>query len=278
MVWKEEKGIYLPHYKLKYTRRPERYPIPHNYIVQTMYSKKNYTVKCSIEYIDDQPLYSIHFGEYLEQLVESTKSTSHAAELYCKALFEDIKNKNEQLNQTESKSKLSGPLLFGLLCKSIEAVHKTLSSNMIKIKPFNSYSKSTQRLHTLDLGKRLLDVIEGEKEIFFHSNDNIVLKQAKFEINNHTSLTKLDESLIQANAVYEMRQEITHKVNIKIPISLVDVDQPTTFEPITEEADITDPNIVSNILASIGKGRQQRIIDVLNYIIPLYIQKKYLIP
>ncbi|RIB00906.1 hypothetical protein C2G38_2256446 [Gigaspora rosea] len=240
-----EKGIYLPHHKLKYTRRPGRYSIPHNYIVQTTYFKKNYTIKCSIEYIDDQPLYSIHFEEYLEQLVESTKSTSHTAELYCKALFEDIKNKNEQLNQTESKSKLSGPLLFGLLYKSIEAIRKTLSSNMIKIKLFNSYSKSMQRLHTLDLGKPKLEI----------NNHTYIINYEKI---NSQSLTKLDESLIWASAVYEMRQEITHKVNIKIPISLVDVDQPTTFEPITEEADITDPNIVSNILASIEKDKIQK--------------------
>ncbi|CAG8811732.1 24401_t:CDS:2 [Gigaspora margarita] len=120
--------------------------------------------------------------------------------------------------------------------------------------------------------------VEEEKENFFHPNDSIVLKQAKFEINNCTyninyrkidkqlvklqtqaiayrSLVRLDESLIRAGAIYNMRQEITHKVNKKISISLVDIDQPTIFEPITKEADITDPTIVSNIVTSIRKSR-----------------------
>ncbi|CAG8732781.1 22448_t:CDS:2, partial [Dentiscutata erythropus] len=131
-----------------------------------------------------------------------------------------------------------------------------------------------------------------EKENFFHPNDSIVLKQAKFEINNCTyninygkidkqlvelqiqaivksidrgqisqeayrSLARLDESLIRAGAIYNMRQEIIHKVNEKIPISLVDIDQPTIFEPITEEADITNPTIVSIVITSIRKDFSQ---------------------
>ncbi|CAG8669882.1 18556_t:CDS:1, partial [Racocetra persica] len=172
----------------------------------------------------------------------------------------DIKNKNEQLvTQIEFKSKLSRPLLFGLQYKNVEAVRKTLSSNiLIKIKPFNSYSKSIQRSHITGLEKRLLEVVEKEKENFFNLDDNIVFKQTKFEINSYTyninyrkidnqlielqtqaivklidhdrisrdtyrSLSKIDQSLIWANAVYNMRQEIIKQVNMKISISLVDI-------------------------------------------------------
>ncbi|CAG8553262.1 12770_t:CDS:2, partial [Dentiscutata heterogama] len=271
-----KEGVYPPKHKLKYTRHPAKHPIPHNYIVRTMYSKKNYVVECSVYYVDNKPLYQIHFGKYLEKFVESDRSTSHAAHLYCKALSEDIPN----------KSKLSGPLLFGLRCKSVEAVHKTIPSNEF-----------------------LQESIEEEKENFFHPNDNIVLKQVKFEINDcayninygkidkqlvelqtqaivksidrgqisqeaYRSLARIDESLIRAGAVYDMRQEITRRVNEKIPISLVDIDQPTIFEPITEEPDITDPTIVFNVVTTIGKGGHRRITDILNYIIPLYVQKE----
>ncbi|RIB11958.1 hypothetical protein C2G38_2202024 [Gigaspora rosea] len=243
-----KEGVYPPKHKLKYTRRPAKYPISHGYIVQTMYSKKNYIVECSIDYIDDIPLYQIRFGKYFEKLVESEKSTSHAAQLYCEALTKDIKNDE----QAKSTSRLSGPLLFGL-------------------------------------GKRVLEFVEEEKEIFFHLNDNIILKQAKFEVNGCThiinygkidkksielqtqaivksidrgrisqdayrSLARLDESLIRAGAIYDMRQEITNRVNKIIPISLVDIDQPASFEPITEESNITNPITVSNVIASIGKG------------------------
>ncbi|CAG8846657.1 44343_t:CDS:2 [Gigaspora margarita] len=75
-----------------------------------------------------------------------------------------------------------------------------------------------------------------------------------------------------------MRQEITYKVNKKISISLVDIDQLTIFEPINEEADITDPTIVSNIVTSIRKSGHQQITNILNYIIPLYVQKEVLKP
>ncbi|RIB11127.1 hypothetical protein C2G38_2262460 [Gigaspora rosea] len=232
-----KEGVYPPKHKLKYTRRPAKHPIPHNYIVQTMYLKKIMLLSARYVTLD------------LEKSVESDQSPSHAAHLYC------------------------------------------------------------QRKCILGLEEQLREFIEEEKENFFYPNDSIVLKQAKFEINNCTyninyrkidkqlvelqtqaivksidhgqisqeayrSLAKLDESLIRAGAIYDMRQEITHKVNEKIPISLVDINQPTIFEPITEEADITDPTIVSNIVTSIGKRGHRRITDILNYIIPLYVQKE----
>ncbi|CAG8705348.1 241_t:CDS:2, partial [Racocetra fulgida] len=118
------------------------------------------------------------------------------------------------------------------------------------------------------LKEQLQEFIKEEKKNFFHSNDSIVLKQAKFEINNYIyniNYRKIDKQLVKlqtqaivksidrAGAIYVIRQEITHKVNKKIPNSLVDIDQPTIFEPITKEADITDPTIVSNAVTSIRK-------------------------
>ena len=63
----------------------------------------------------------------------------------------------------------------------------------------------------------------------------------------------------------------------KVPMTLVDLLQPTAFEPITGDPDITDNTIIMNMLESIGKGGQRRITDILNYIIPLYIEKGILI-
>ena len=39
-----------------------------------------------------------------------------------------------------------------------------------------------------------------------------------------------------------------------IPLTLVNLSQPTVFDPITEEPDITDDTIITNMLESIGKG------------------------
>ncbi|CAG8450527.1 7439_t:CDS:2, partial [Cetraspora pellucida] len=130
---------------------------------------------------------------------------------------------------------------------NVESVHKILTSNeIVRMKPFNDYSISAQRKHVLGLGKWLLEIAEKEKENFFHLNDNIILKQAKFEINsctyninfgkiNKRKIELQTQAIVKAGAVYDMRQEITNRVNEKIPISLVDIDQLTSFEPITED-------------------------------------------
>src|SRR6185437_14985642 len=64
----------------------------------------------------------------------------------------------------------------------------------------------------------------------------------------------------------------------KILLILVNILQPTTFEPITDTPEITDVNIITNMLESIGIGGQHYITDVLNYIISFYISKGILIP
>ena len=67
-------------------------------------------------------------------------------------------------------------------------------------------------------------------------------------------------------------------MNNQIPLSLVDILQPTIFEPTTDVPDITDVNTIMNVLDSIGKGEQQRITDILNYIILLYIKEGISVP
>ncbi|CAG8607163.1 4814_t:CDS:1, partial [Funneliformis mosseae] len=55
-----EEGFYPPY--LAYTRMPNHYPIPDNYIVETTYGKNMKTVTCSINYYNEKPLYEIKFG------------------------------------------------------------------------------------------------------------------------------------------------------------------------------------------------------------------------
>ncbi|GBB99425.1 hypothetical protein RclHR1_03520005 [Rhizophagus clarus] len=63
-----------------------------------------------------------------------------------------------------------------------------------------------------------------------------------------------------------------------IPLTLVDLLQPTVFKPISEEPDVTDNTIIMNILESVGKDGQQRITNILNYIVLFYIKQNILIP
>ncbi|RIB08908.1 hypothetical protein C2G38_2251704 [Gigaspora rosea] len=129
--------------------------------------------------------------------------------------------------------------------KSIEAVRKTLPSNeLIQIKPFNEYSISIQCKHILDLEKRAKFEVNGCMHIINYrkiDKKSIELQiqaivksinRGRISQDAYRSLARLDESLIKAGAIYDMRQEITNRVNKIIPISLVDIDQLASFEPI----------------------------------------------
>ncbi|CAG8701846.1 7235_t:CDS:1, partial [Cetraspora pellucida] len=66
---------------LAYTFLPNKYKIPDKYIVKTIFGKRSnqQIIKCSINYINNKPLYHIEFED---QIVESKKSASEAANLY----------------------------------------------------------------------------------------------------------------------------------------------------------------------------------------------------
>ena len=218
--------------------------------------------------------------------------------------------KNNQSNK-ENKGKISGPLLFGLKLLSVERVRRTMSLDL-KIRPFNELGNSQKRRKILSLSQHVLDVVEKEKGNTFHPNDQIKLKQIKleshddsYEINlgglDEIEETKKIEAVIKSldkghisreayrslariedipreKAVTISRQKINVEMKKQVPLTLVDLTQPTAFEPITEEPDITDNAIIINMLESVGKGGQRRITDILNYIVPLYIEKGILIP
>src|SRR2546421_9794673 len=64
-----EEGVYPPSHKLAYTKKPESFPIPHQYLVRTMYGKKDNLAECSIDYVNEKPFYKIRFGINMEILV-----------------------------------------------------------------------------------------------------------------------------------------------------------------------------------------------------------------
>src|SRR5262249_46882607 len=153
------------------------------------------------------------------------------------------------------------------------------------------------------------DIVELEKENIFHPADEIKLKQVKLESYNNTlyninfgrldiigetkrieaivksldknhipregyrSLVRIEHSLPREEVVSNARQRINREMKKNIPLTLVNLLQPTIFEPITEEPNITDDTIITNMLELIGKGGQRRITDILNYIVLLYIEQ-----
>ncbi|UZO20850.1 uncharacterized protein OCT59_013261 [Rhizophagus irregularis] len=273
-----KEGTYPLAEQLYYTKNP-KHPIPHNYIVKTQYGKAMHTVKCSIEYMEKRPLYKICFGDnFAREEFNKTKEIG--------------KNQNRNQSNRKNKGKISGPLLFGLKLLSVERVRKTMSLDL-KIRPFDELGNSQKRRKILGLSQHVLDIVEKEKGNTFHPDDQIKLKQIKFETYddiyeiNFGKLGKIEEmkkieavvkSLDRGHISREAYRSLARIEDLPRENVIFDLLQPTAFEPITGNPDITDSTIIMNMLESIGKGGQRRITDILNYIIPLYIEKGILIP
>ncbi|CAB5193559.1 unnamed protein product [Rhizophagus irregularis] len=195
---------------------------------------------------------------------------------------------------TTNKGKISDPLLFGLKLLSIEKERKTrpLEINS-RIRPFSELSYSTKRRKMLSLSQHILDIVEAEKENKFHPTDQIELNQIKFKTCNglyeinfgqldkmkeikkieavvksldkgyiskeaYRSLARIEPNIPREGAVSDARQRINSEMKKVIPLTLVNLSQPTVFDPITEEPDITDNIIITNIYTRINwKGRAE---------------------
>ncbi|GES96184.1 hypothetical protein GLOIN_2v1521868 [Rhizophagus clarus] len=292
-----KEGTYPLTEQLYYTRYP-KHPIPHNYIVRTQYGKAKHIVECSIEYVEKKPLYKVYFGINFAREVQSWESTTDAACKYYREfneMGEMDENQNRNQSNKENNGKMSGPLLFGLKLLSVEQVRRTMSLDH-KIRLFNDLGNSQKRRKILGLSQYVLDIVEKEKGNTFHPDDQIKLKQIKFETYDDSyniNFGKLDrveetkkieaivksldkghisreayrslariEDLPREKVVYDMRQKINVEVKKKVPITLVDLSQPSVFEPITEEPDIIDGAIILNMLVRISWKRRRSILHI----------------
>ncbi|RHZ68399.1 hypothetical protein Glove_295g2 [Diversispora epigaea] len=162
-----------------------------------------------------------------------------------------------------------------------------------EIRSFNDLSKSTKRRYVLQLARQIYDEVEQNKENLFYSKDNIRIKQIRFEINEkkynvnygkfdkdndiklkYVVVKSLDRERISRDAyrsLIDINQHLPLQKNI--PISLVNIYQSTTFEPISGQSHFTEPEIIQNVMDYIEKSEQRRITDILNYIVPKYIKQ-----
>ena len=82
-----KEGVYPRGKQLCYTKKPNKHPIPHNYIVKTQFGKLKHLVECSIEYVETKPLFKIRFGTNFTKEVQSSLSTTDAACKYYQVCF-----------------------------------------------------------------------------------------------------------------------------------------------------------------------------------------------
>ncbi|CAG8798864.1 40399_t:CDS:2 [Gigaspora margarita] len=284
--WKEDKHsfyyniikeeIYPKKPILYTTQSPASYPILHDYIVQTTWRrrKNKYTVQCSINYVNNKPVYQIAFGNNFCKQVISYKTFSNAAFLYL-----------QQIN-SETKTQTSGILLFGLQLESLyqnqekklvnEAFKSTLQKNTLKL--VDEASKSTLQKRAKNVGKRLLDDFAIITKQHYNSIDKPVLEDLKFSVNNHRyKLEYGDEDLIVkkqkceavlktvdqehiaqhayrslANIENELSSQINVEMECKVRITTIKM---LLFTEINqdEHSNINDPEIVCEVVSSIGK-------------------------
>ena len=74
-----KEGTYPPHEQCYYTKNNPRYRIPNDYIVKTRHGKEKHLAKCSIQYKDRRPVYTVCFGLNFALQVQSSKSATDAA-------------------------------------------------------------------------------------------------------------------------------------------------------------------------------------------------------
>ena len=85
-----KEGFYPNKTLLKFSRKPNSFPLPDNYEVMTTWGrgKNANVVKCSINYENSKPVFRVYYGVNFVQVLESTQScTSVATQVQKASLF-----------------------------------------------------------------------------------------------------------------------------------------------------------------------------------------------
>jgi hypothetical protein len=80
-----EEGFYPPAEILAYSKRGKKYKIPDEYIVETTWGKPNktrQTLKCTIKYDQNEPVFRAYYGEKFDKILESRRSCTDVATQY----------------------------------------------------------------------------------------------------------------------------------------------------------------------------------------------------
>ncbi|CAG8808971.1 13330_t:CDS:2 [Gigaspora margarita] len=146
-----KEGIYPPKSYRAYTRAPNCYPIPDNYVIETTYGKKEKTITCYIDYYNEKPQYTIKFG----------------------------------LNKDEfrPKTKINGVYLFGLQLSQIKLVRDNRKKPRI-IKPFSEITNQMQTIRCRSFSTSSLASIEDQIKQHFSAEDEVAINELTLTVNN----------------------------------------------------------------------------------------------
>ncbi|RIB29633.1 hypothetical protein C2G38_2154893 [Gigaspora rosea] len=221
-----QEGYYPLSPILAYTFPPNKYKIPDKYIVKTTFGKRSnqQIIKCSINYINNKPLYHIEFED---QIVESKKSASEAANLY-----QDALNKIAQLKNPYKLHEI-----FGLQLQNIKKIRENKHRNH-SLKPFNQLANSSQKMRGQRFGIMIKDFVDQNSKTLFNSEDNVLLKQVlfiksiiyamdRYKITREAlrSLTGIEHHLPREWLISEMRAKITAEISQAIKVYTFDLEE-----------------------------------------------------
>jgi hypothetical protein len=79
-----EEGFYPPAEILSCSKRGKKYKIPDGYIVETTWGKPKtrQTLKCTIKYDQNGPVFRAYYGEKFDRILESRESCTDIATQY----------------------------------------------------------------------------------------------------------------------------------------------------------------------------------------------------
>ncbi|CAB4434855.1 unnamed protein product [Rhizophagus irregularis] len=287
----------------KRKKRPvQQYKIPHGYIVETTWGRasKKKTIRCEIDYINEIPQFRIKYGSNFQYVVFSSKSPSDAAYNYERAL------------KPETKATLSGPLVFGLQLKSVKKARESRKRGNL-IKPAINCTSSTLEKRAKKIASKVRASFNNDIKGVYHQSDEIVLKSVEFSVNkldfqldyeegenqmekghqlqsivkaidqgqiprdSYRDLAAAEHHLPRENTVSNERIAITKHMNKIIKFSLVNMKDKNELNNITsQEPDITNPEIVQEVINTMGLGIRRSAKDILVYLIP-QLQKQQIL-
>ncbi|CAG8608902.1 5253_t:CDS:2, partial [Cetraspora pellucida] len=128
-----------------------------------------HTVQCSINYIDDKPVYQVAFGNDFCNQVISYKSSSNAAALY-----------HQQINP-EIKTQTSGILLFGLQLECLRQNRKKQYEKNI-LNPIDDISNSALTKRAKNVGKMMFNNFTSVSKRYYNRIDKPILEELRFSL------------------------------------------------------------------------------------------------
>jgi hypothetical protein len=99
------------------------------------------------------------------------------------------------------------------------------------------------------------------------------IDQGQISRDSYRTITSLSNDLIREWAMSEEKAVINKEMQKKIPISVVKLNNNYSSESFENTSTITDPEVIQMVHESIGNGGQRSVIKILEYLIPILIER-----